>query len=406
MEQDVLLEVDRVSKKYCRSLKRSLWYGARDIASEVLASNRSTQALRRDEFWAVNDVSFSLRRGECVGLIGHNGAGKTSLLKMLNGLIKPDRGRIRIAGRVGALIALGAGFNPILSGRENIYVNGAVLGMTKREIDAQLDDIIDFAELREFIDAPVQSYSSGMAVRLGFAVATAVEPDVLLLDEVLAVGDTSFRHKCYSRVSRLLSHAAVILVSHTMEYIGHLCSRVVLMRDGTARHFADPAAGIAAYLEEAGERPQPAQSAVTAYYPPIQAVTIDLPNASIDYGGRLIFEVDLQSAAAVPNVRFSFTATNDAEQTVFCWHSTRAGREFDIRPGRQRLRVSISPILLHEGVYRWGFNASPSGTIEHIVWFVKAGEFRVTSRFRPIGKIPYLAQAESCDLSMVDAPTT
>ena len=268
----LLVRVEGVSKKFCRSLKKSLWYGVCDIASELnpfgrnavfanphktlttdcsdghgygtaggnqladsaafleghsqaglqmdsekLAAIRSANnpsgsaensssvliseisgqknsdaphgaGLRPGEFWAVKDVSFKLRRGECLGLIGHNGAGKTTLLKMLNGLIKPDAESITMRGRVGALIALGAGFNPILTGRENIYINGSVLGLTKKEIDAKIDEIIDFAEIREFIDMPVQSYSSGMAGRLGFAVATALDPDVLIVDEVLAVG--------------------------------------------------------------------------------------------------------------------------------------------------------------------------------------------------------------------------
>ena len=165
MTADVLVRADHVAKKFCRDLKRSLWYGVQDTVCDLLGSNNSDPRLRRGEFWAVNEVSFELRRGECLGLIGRNGSGKSSLLKMLNGLIKPDRGFIEIRGRVGALIALGAGFNPILTGRENVYVNGSILGLTKREIDDRYDDIIEFADIGEFIDAPVQSYSSGMQVR-------------------------------------------------------------------------------------------------------------------------------------------------------------------------------------------------------------------------------------------------
>jgi lipopolysaccharide transport system ATP-binding protein len=270
---EVLIKVEGVSKKFCRNLKRSLWYGVQDIcadlnpftvngqpvethsiadrkASHALNANGTTASetsgfnipmadhgqngLRRDEFWAVNNVSFELKRGECLGLIGRNGAGKTTLLKMLNGLIKPDHGRIEMHGRVGALIALGAGFNPILSGRENIYVNGAVLGLTKREIDEKIDDIIDFAEIREFIDSPVQSYSSGMQVRLGFSIATALKPDILLLDEVLAVGDAAFRVKCFNRMYDVLQTAAVIFVSHNMAQMTRLCSRMILLHHGRA----------------------------------------------------------------------------------------------------------------------------------------------------------------------------
>lgn len=263
---EVLVRVEGVSKKFCRSLKRSLWYGLCDIAGElnpfqrrvaeiacdelrVTSHNQAAEGrsilpatsdsplatsspLRPGEFWAVNDVSFELRRGECLGLIGHNGAGKTTLLKMLNGLIKPDTGRIEMNGRVGALIALGAGFNPILTGRENIYINGSVLGLSKKEIDEKIDEIIDFAEIREFIDMPVQSYSSGMAVRLGFSVASSLSPDVLILDEVLAVGDVAFVVKCLNRLRDTASKAAVILVSHNMQAVAGLSTRVLLMQHG------------------------------------------------------------------------------------------------------------------------------------------------------------------------------
>jgi len=194
------------------------------------------QELRRDEFWAVDNVSFELKRGECLGLIGRNGAGKTTLLKMLNGLIKPDRGRIEIAGRVGALIALGAGFNPILTGRENVYVNGSILGLSKREIDLRFNEIIAFAELEDFIDTPVQSYSSGMQVRLGFAVAAVlIKPDVLLLDEVLAVGDVGFAIKCLNTIKSLMDKSAVVFVSHNMQFVSAFCDRIAVMEKGEIR---------------------------------------------------------------------------------------------------------------------------------------------------------------------------
>ena len=191
-----------------------------------------------------------LKRGECLGLIGKNGAGKTTLLKLLNGLIKPDHGRIEMHGRVGALIALGAGFNPILTGRENIFVNGSVLGLSKAAIASKLDDIIEFAELEEFIDAPVQSYSSGMSVRLGFAIATALDPDILILDEVLAVGDASFRHKCYHRINAIMKNCAVILVSHSMSQISAVASSVGMMRRGRFEHFTNVMDGVSAYNHE------------------------------------------------------------------------------------------------------------------------------------------------------------
>lgn len=231
MPDDILINVEGVSKKFCRKLKRSLLYGLQDIGSELMGRSRVPE-LRKDEFWAVNDVSFELRRGECLGLIGHNGAGKSTLLKMLNGLIKPDKGRIALKGRIGALIELGTGFNPILTGRENIYNNGAVLGFTKKEIDQKFDAIVGFAEIGDFIDTPVQNYSSGMKVRLGFSVAAQMEPDVLLVDEVLAVGDLNFRLKCFNLIDQIVEKSAVIFVSHSMQLVSRLCNQILMMEGG------------------------------------------------------------------------------------------------------------------------------------------------------------------------------
>ncbi|HBY08814.1 MAG TPA: ABC transporter ATP-binding protein, partial [Chloroflexi bacterium] len=223
---DSLVIVENVSKKFCRSLRQSLWYGVKDLGSEMIGRQKNNETLRDNEFWAVRGVSLSVKRGETLGLIGHNGAGKTTLLRMLNGLIKPDQGRIEIKGRMQALIALGAGFNPVLSGRENIYINASVLGFSKSQIDGLYDQIVDFSGLEEFIDMPVQSYSSGMAVRLGFSVAAHLEPDILLVDEVLAVGDLAFKTKCQTRIQDLRDcGVAIILVSHNLHTISHVCNR-------------------------------------------------------------------------------------------------------------------------------------------------------------------------------------
>ncbi len=233
-ENEVLVKVEGLSKKFCKDLKTSLWYGVQDLFSNV-KGNKAQRALRDKEFWAVKNINFELRRGECLGLIGHNGAGKSTLLKILNGLIQPDEGKVTIKGRVGALIELGAGFNPILTGRENIYNNGAVLGFTRAEIDAKVEEIIDFAEIREFIDTAVQNYSSGMKVRLGFAVAAQMEPDVLIIDEVLAVGDLGFALKCFKTIDQILPNTAIIFVSHSMPMVSRICSQIILMDKGQAK---------------------------------------------------------------------------------------------------------------------------------------------------------------------------
>nr|ADN13210.1 ABC transporter related protein [Gloeothece verrucosa PCC 7822] len=231
MTDEVLIQVDHVSKKFCQRFRKSLYYGMQDLALELIGS-KEEHKLRSGEFWSVSDVSFNLKRGECLGLIGPNGSGKSTLLKMINGLIKPDRGRIEVRGRVGALIELGAGFNPILTGRENIYANGTILGLTIAEIDSKLDAIIEFAEIEEFIDTPIQNYSSGMKVRLGFAVAAHMEPDVLIIDEVLAVGDVGFRAKCFNAIYQMIKKAAVVMVTHQLPQVSRVCSDIIVLNQG------------------------------------------------------------------------------------------------------------------------------------------------------------------------------
>jgi lipopolysaccharide transport system ATP-binding protein len=247
MNEEVLVKVEGVSKKFCRNLKRSLIYGGSDIFKGFIGLEKSSE-LRKEEFWAVNDVSFEVRRGECLGLIGHNGAGKSTLLKMLNGLIRPDKGRIEMKGKVSALIELGAGFSPFLTGRENVYNNGAVLGFKKHEIDAKFDEIVAFAEIGDFIDTPVQNYSSGMKVRLGFAVAAQLEPDILLVDEVLAVGDMGFVLKCFNRMDKLLQNTAMIFVSHSMPQIARMSTSLLMLEKGNQIIYSnDISEGLAEY---------------------------------------------------------------------------------------------------------------------------------------------------------------
>lgn len=260
-DDDVLVDCRHLGKRFCRDLKRSLFYGVQDIIHDFMgwqpagtpkdAPPGSRPMLRPHEFWAVEDISFQVRRGQCLGLIGKNGAGKTTILKMLSGLIKPDHGQVELRGRVGGLIALGAGFNPLLTGRENVYVNGSILGMSRKQIEAKFDAIEAFADIGEFIDAPVQSYSSGMQVRLGFAVAAVVtKPDVLLLDEVLAVGDMGFTMKCLNAVREMAADSAVIFVSHNMQWISTFCTDVMVMRNGRVHtHTANIGQGIGAYME-------------------------------------------------------------------------------------------------------------------------------------------------------------
>ena len=233
MNQPALVQAQAISKKFCRDLKESLCYGIADIGREFIGRTQTADRLRRHEFWVLRDVSFQLRRGEALGLLGRNGAGKTTLLRMLNGLIRPDLGSIRIGGTVAPLIELGSGFAPVLTGRENIYINGAILGLPKRAVAALLDRIVDFAELGEFIDMPVQGYSEGMKARLGFAVAAHLSPDLMLVDEVLAVGDVGFQRKCIHHMEAYLNNGgALIFVSHNMHLVQSICQSCLVLEKG------------------------------------------------------------------------------------------------------------------------------------------------------------------------------
>jgi lipopolysaccharide transport system ATP-binding protein len=229
------IRADGVSKKFGLTLRQSMKYGLRDVARKLAGRSSTTDVLREGEFWAVNNVSFELHGGEALGIMGVNGCGKTTLLRILNGVYAPDKGRIQIRGRVGALIAAGAGFAPMLTGRENVYVNGALLGLSTGEINGLMDEIIAFSELGHFIDLPVRNYSSGMYVRLGFAIAALSRPDVLLMDEVLAVGDLNFQKKCYDHILQLKRQGtAIILVSHSPGAIWAVCDRGLFMNKGAA----------------------------------------------------------------------------------------------------------------------------------------------------------------------------
>jgi lipopolysaccharide transport system ATP-binding protein len=232
-KDEVVLSVEGVSKKFCRDLKRSLFYGVQDIAGELTGVRQKSDRLRTKEFWALDNVSFELRKGEALGLVGKNGSGKSTLLRIIAGLIKPDLGTVKITGRVAPLIALGAGFNPILTGRENIYANMSILGLSTKEIDERFDEVVEFAEIGDAIDAPVQTYSSGMAARLGFASAIHTEPDILLIDEVLAVGDVRFRVKCVRELANLRKKGtSFIMVSHNHDALASICDAGIYLAKG------------------------------------------------------------------------------------------------------------------------------------------------------------------------------
>jgi ABC-type polysaccharide/polyol phosphate transport system ATPase subunit len=245
-----VIEVDSLGKKFSRNQDRHQSYALMDVLRELVGKRTDPSTLREDEFWAVRDLSFKVFPGEAVALIGRNGCGKTTTLRVIAGLLKPDAGRVVVRGRVQALIALGTGFNPKLSGRENIYNNAAVLGLNRLETNEIIDTIIDFAEIGEFLDSPFSTYSSGMKARLGFSVAVHLNPDILIVDEILGVGDFAFQNKCAAKINEIQqSGVSILLVSHAHQTVRQLCHRAFWLDGGVVRAEGDSADVVEAYLE-------------------------------------------------------------------------------------------------------------------------------------------------------------
>jgi lipopolysaccharide transport system ATP-binding protein len=251
-EKGEAIRVEGLEKLYRRTLPGDR---LRTLKS-ALMDGSLTGNLRKDEaISALSGIDFTVAKGEAFGVIGGNGSGKSTLLKLLAGMLRPSAGRITVAGRVAAMIELGAGFHPEISGRENVFINGAVLGLTKREIGRKYEEIVEFSGLGDFMEEPVKNYSSGMYVRLGFAVAIHTDPDVLLVDEVLAVGDEAFAHRCVRRIEEFLaSGRTLLLVSHSLDLVSGLCDRVLWLENGVQRLIAPPRRAIDAYRQAVAER--------------------------------------------------------------------------------------------------------------------------------------------------------
>jgi lipopolysaccharide transport system ATP-binding protein len=260
---NIALSVQNLSKSFRIDHRRGGLPGYRTLHDELMtlprrliSSLRNGRGSTSETFWALNDLSFDVKTGEALGIIGSNGAGKSTLLKILNRITEPTRGGVDIYGRIGALLEVGTGFHPELTGRENIFLNGAILGMTRAEIKRKFDEIVAFAEVEKFLDTPVKRYSSGMYVRLAFAVAAHLDPEILLIDEVLAVGDAEFQKKCLAKMDDVVASEGrtVIFVSHNMDAVCHLCSRCILLRQGKIAKLGRTADVVATYL--GGEQDQ------------------------------------------------------------------------------------------------------------------------------------------------------
>ena len=316
-----------------------------------------------DDFWALRNLSFTLKGGERLGIIGRNGAGKSTLLKMLSRITEPTEGRITICGRVGSLLEVGTGFHPELTGRENVYLNGAVLGMSHREIRSKFDEIVAFAEVEKFLDMPVKRYSSGMYVRLAFAVAAHLEPEVLIIDEVLAVGDAQFQKKCLGKMEDIAGHGRTILfVSHSMSAVQQLCDRVLWLEQGRMVEDTHDIAGVARrYLfgAEGQTTSVEVENAKPNHVLEITHISVGdeagMPYPSSAEASDPIFvriEADIEDPQ--PDLKIGYGLFDEAGQLLYWSFATDGAPEQwpQLEKGRCILSTKIPPHLLNEGLYR------------------------------------------------------
>ena len=350
MAADIALAMQDVSKRF---KKGELHDSLRDLVP-ALARRMLGRAPAVDarEFWALRDISFAIPRGQAVGIVGDNGAGKSTILKILSGIMKPTSGTMTVNGRLSALIEVGAGFHPDLTGRENVFLNGAILGMTRAEIKRKFDEIVEFSGLAEFIDTPVKRYSSGMFARLGFSVAAHVDPDVLIVDEVLSVGDYLFQKKCMDRMAAVLKGGAtVIFVSHNLRAVTDLCSRALLLSHG--RLLADgPAAEVVSTYLKAGIE-EGANGNQPAYLTRFTMSGTAGEDVRFPSGGRVRVDVEVTARQRVERLSVVLMIHDDNQYLLSSMSTERLGAPaFSLEPG-ERIAFSFEMDLhLAPGTFR------------------------------------------------------
>jgi lipopolysaccharide transport system ATP-binding protein len=389
---DIAITAENLSKSYWvghRFAQRENYEVLRDViarearnfarkAVDFLKGRQIVQGDEVEQFWALRDVSFEVKRGEVVGIIGRNGAGKSTLLKILSRITEPDRGRVRLRGRVASLLEVGTGFHPELTGRENIFLNGAILGMTRAEIKAKFDEIVAFAEVERFLDTPVKRYSSGMYVRLAFAVAAHLEPEILIVDEVLAVGDGEFQKKCLGKMHSvaIAENRTVLFVSHNLQAVQSLCDRAILLELGRVVAQGRSQAVAARYLAHGqsanaerkwSQDEAPGDENVTLIA--VRVLSSDgEPNGTIDSDHDFYVELDFLAHRVVASLCVGFDLTNSEGATVFRTYQTDLPQRQwpPLRAGCNRWRCKIPKGLLNGG----DFNVNPRLGIHNVSWIV------------------------------------
>lgn len=351
------IEFNGVWKKFTRGEK---FNSLRDLIPSLVKGLFKTgeEDLKEKEFWALRDVSFQIGQGDALGIIGPNGSGKSTALKLLSGILKPNRGDVHVRGRSSTLIELGAGFHPDLTGRENVYLNGTILGMKRAEIDERFDEIVEFSELKDFLDTPVKRYSSGMHARLGFAVAAHVNPEILIIDEVLSVGDYHFQEKCFAKMQEFVRRGAtLVFVSHNLTAISTLCKSVIVLRYGVPVFRGDVSAGIQKYHSFYEEDTR----SKTVEILDVRLKSADGEERDVfEPGEKAVLDVHLKALTSIRNAHAGLQIHTADGQLVFVTATSRlTNKRLNLEQG-QTARVTFSLDLnMHGGVFPLGFTLTP-----------------------------------------------
>jgi lipopolysaccharide transport system ATP-binding protein len=416
-----IISIENLSKSYLvghqvrreryATLRDSIGREVRNFGRKMVDFSRGRQIIQGDtveEFWALKDVNLEVEQGEVIGIIGRNGAGKSTLLKILSRITEPTNGRVKLKGRVASLLEVGTGFHPELTGRENVYLNGAVLGMTRAEIKRKFDEIIAFAEIEEFLDTPVKRYSSGMYVRLAFSVAAHLEPEILVVDEVLAVGDAEFQRKCLGKMQDVASTQGrtILFVSHSMAAIDAMCNRALLLTRGRCAALGETADVLQAYLHDVGRL---SEAPLEKRADREGSGDIRFVSASLEQSGRkpvLAFQCGAESilhlvmkngtSSTFRNLNISLGINNEMGQRIALLDTELIDAPISIvPPGELSVRMIMPRLQLIPGRYRLTMHCSINGDVvdwirDAIVFDVEAADFYGTGRLPPANQGQFL----------------
>jgi lipopolysaccharide transport system ATP-binding protein len=389
-----IITVENLGKKYRldHQADRPRYSSLRDVLSEKakrLFRPAASRAQRMEEFWALKDVSFEVRPGEVVGIIGRNGAGKSTLLKILSRITEPTTGRVRLRGRIASLLEVGTGFHQELTGRENIFLNGAILGMSRTEIRSKFDEIVAFSEVEKFLDTPVKRYSSGMYVRLAFGVAAHLEPEILVVDEVLAVGDAEFQKKCLGKMQDVSKGGRTVLfVSHNMSAIQSLCTAAVVLERGRLRFLGSIEAAIGEYLKSI--RGNEDADRVIKLGSDLRITRMKVQPASINSGDPVTFDIQITPMRPTVIRELSLLIYSDlGVRLAVIDLRDRASLNIDLWESTLNIELCISQLTLIEGDYRLGFHVATDAYRETILDVLSFTVGTLPNRGNPV---PYAPQ--------------